>query len=106
MTGDPAFSFDPVPSTKVYNFSYADTVKGHTHRVLPQIQLAPQVPRPAPQVPTPAPQVPTPVLQALPQVQPAPQVPTSEPQAPTPAIQLPKLKVKISKLFIQSKQNL
>jgi hypothetical protein len=90
LTGDPAFSFDPVPYTTVYNFSYADAVRGPTHRVLPPVQApAPQVQ--APQVPTPAPaQTPAPQVQApAPQVQ-APQVPTPAPtQTPAPQVQAP-----------------
>jgi hypothetical protein len=74
LTGDPAFSFDPVQYTTVYNFSYADAVRGHTHRVTPPPQ---QVQAPAPQVQAPTPalaQTPAPQVQA-PQVQ-ASQVPT------------------------------
>jgi hypothetical protein len=93
LTGDPAFSFDPVPYTTVYNFSYADAVRGLTHRVVPPVQAPPpapqvqalQVPAPAqtPQVPT----VPTPAAPAqAPQVQ-VPQVPTQAAPAQLPPVQ-------------------
>jgi hypothetical protein len=62
LPGDPAFLFDPVPYKIVYNFSYADTVKVHTHKVLPPLQptpAAPQVPAPVPAQQVQAPQVPT-----------------------------------------------
>jgi hypothetical protein len=100
LTGDPAFSFDPVPYTTVYNFSYADAVRGPAHRVVPPVQAPPpQAPAPqvqVPQVPTPppaqaptvqAPQVPTPAPAQAPQVQ-APQVPTPAPvTTPAPQVQ-------------------
>ncbi len=63
LTGDPAFLFDPVPYTVVYNFSYADTIKRHTPRVLPQVQPTPQVPTP---MPAPASQVPRPTPTSMP----------------------------------------
>jgi hypothetical protein len=116
LTGDPAFSFDPVSYTTVYNFSYTDAIRGHTHRVIPPAQApapqvqAPQVPTPAPaqtpapqaqapQVPTPAPaQPPAPQVQAsqvptpapAPQVQP-PQVPTPTPAQPPVQVQTPQV---------------
>ncbi len=76
-----------MPYTTVYKFSYADTVRGPTHRVLPPVE-APAPPVQAPQVPTPAPaQTPAPQVQALQVPAPPPaQAPTVQaPQVPTPA---------------------
>jgi transposase InsO family protein len=60
LTGDPAFSFDPVPYTVVYNYTYADIVRGPP-AVIPAPAPAPAVvpaPAPAPAVvPAPAPAV-------------------------------------------------
>ncbi len=85
LTGDPAFSFDPVPYTIVYDFSYADAVRGLTHRVVPPVQAPP----PAPQVQVP--QVPTQAAPAqLPPVQ-IPQVLTPTVPAQTPRVQVPQV---------------